>query len=167
MMTLDLSNLVVLFDGVKNNHECEIVSKDNHRVSKVQAIDSRYAYPLIRSSFLVNGKYIFDERKNSALWVVISARNEVGKVIQGVEQFIIVSTIEVIGDATFERVKEVMTEYFGKQDSMLTVRVVEMFSQVQLAKRARSFGKSTGWELICLQLHRMKKAMRASRKSRD
>ena len=104
MMTLDLSNMVVLFDGVKNNHECEIVSKDNHRVSKVQAIDSRYAYPLIRSAFLVNGKYIFDERKNNALWVVISARNEVGKEINGVEQFIIVSTIEVIGDATYERV---------------------------------------------------------------
>jgi hypothetical protein len=160
MKTLDVSNLVVLYDGVKNNHECEIVSVNNQRVNKVERLDPRYSFHLRDSKSFKNGKYVFDENNDHfKLWVIVTAYGGVEKsIIEGID-FIVVSTVRIANRILKRDDLQLIVENKLKKTcpEARDVKVKFMVGQDQLIQKAKSFKKSTPWERICYLIQHLTK----------
>lgn len=155
MMTLDLSNLVILFDGVKNNHEIEIVAASNRRIDKVLRVNPEYVYFLKRSSRFLKGKYIFDETSASSLCVAVIGYGDFsGGVNSLTVERVQVSTLIVKGKQLDRyQATRFAIDYFRENNSLnQDFCVLEIYIQDDLIEKAAGFRKSTLWELVCLKM---------------
>ena len=155
MMTLDLSNLVILFDGVRNNHEIEMVAASNRRIDKVLRMNPEYVYYLKKSARFLKGKYIFDETTDNSLCVAVIGYGDFSSGVNSLTiERVLVSTMILMGNHLDRyQATRFAIEYFRENNSLYRdACVLEIYIQDDLIEKAAGFRKSTIWELVCLKM---------------
>jgi len=158
MKTLDLSNVVVLIDGIKNNQECEITTVMNRRVYQVLKDDRRYVFFLRKSNYLMNGKYLHEAGDPGQLMVVIAGYGHCTERISNEDiDTIKVSTLKIRDRSlTDGQVMLLLEIFFSRFDGDRDCFILATFNQAKLESLARSHKESSEWEKLCYRIHRVK-----------
>jgi|GEM_PF-6733349 len=149
-MTADLSNLVLLWDGVRNNHEIDLSVVDSKRTIALLRSAPQYVYSFKSVPIFQNGRYLYDDAIPQSLWVAIVAYGNFG---DGVNSQTI-NTVE-IGAMTMHtrnkdesgiryKIRERFQSFNPKEECI----VFALFSQAEIFKKARSIRKSTIAEIV-------------------
>jgi hypothetical protein len=150
-MTANLSNVVVLLDGIKNNHEIELSVVGSKRTNDLMRIAPLHVFPLRENSRFFLGRYFFDDTALEMVWVAIIAY---GDFASGVNSETI-SKVEV-GVVTIHKhhihaeiVKRKIREYFQSLNPKQECVVLALFNQDELFKKAKSVEESSFMEIVC------------------
>ena len=150
-MTANLSNVVVLLDGIKNNHEIELSVDDSKRTKDLMRLAPEHVFPLKRNIRFLGGCYFYDDESLEKLWVAVVAY---GDFASGVNSETI-SKVEV-GVVTIHKhhihveiVKRKIWEYFQSLNPKQECVVLALFNQDELFKKAKSVEESSFMEKVC------------------
>ena len=153
-ITADLSNVVVLLDGIKNNHEIELSVEGSQRARKLLRISPQYVFPLKRSNHFLGGLYFHDDLRFEKLWVAVVGYGDFSsgvnnETISSVE----VGVVSIRKDhLELEIVKHIVQDYFQTLNPRRECVVLALFNQEELFKRAKSVQQSTFKEIVCSKL---------------
>ena len=153
-ITADLSNVVVLLDGIKNNHEIELSVEGSQRTRNLLRISPQYVFPLKRSNHFLGGLYFHDDLRFEKLWVAVVGYGDFSPSVNSET----ISNVEV-GVVTIHKnhlnqeiVKLKIQDYFQTLNPRQECVVLALFSQEELFKKAKSVQQSTYMEIVCSKL---------------
>ena len=165
--TADLSNVVVLLDGIKNNHEIELSVEGSQRTKKLMRIAPQRVFPLKRNSRFLRGLYFFDDNRPEKLWVAVVAY---GDFAAGVNSDTISKAevgVVIIHNHDLDIVKRKIQDYFQTLNPKQECVVLALFGQEELFKKAKAVQKSTIWEIVCDRIMKWFIQTKIYRMSRD
>ncbi len=153
MKTADFSNIVMLLDGIKNNHPCELSFADSKRTKAVRSVDERFVFDLKESPVFINGKYVYEEDTPDNLWLAAIAFGDFSEIVNGTTiENVFVSIIFMTKKMDKESVIVAILRYFQKRDPENDCAIVALFNQDDLFLKTRVNKKSTLWEIVCSKM---------------
>jgi len=154
MRTMDVSNLVVLFDGVKNNHDIELLATSHRRVNKVLAQDANYAFFLRDSDLMHKGKYIFNELEDSKIWIIVSGYGDFSKEVNSETiEIVKISTLKIGGGINYGNAFLTAKRHLQAKETDRECFVLDLIGQDILEASAKSIHKTTIQEIICSSIN--------------
>ena len=168
MITADFSNVVVLLDGIKNNHPCELSFADSKRTKAALKADKRFVFELKESPVFLNGKYIYEEDTPDNLWLAAVAYGNFNDGVNGdTVENVFVTILFMPKKMDRESVSTAVRYYFQKRDPQTECVVVALFNQDDLFRKTRIHKKSTLLEVVCFHADRTLKQTTSFLKSKS
>ncbi len=155
MKTADFSNIVMLLDGIKNNHPCELSFANSKRTKAARKADKRFVFDLKESPAFINGKYVYEEETPDNLWLAAVAFGNFNDGVNGdTIENVFVTILFLSKKMDRESVSTAVRYYFQKRDPQTECVVVALFNQDDLFRKTRIHKKSSLLEVICFQADR-------------